>query len=134
MNRLYDKAVSRFMTAGIDMINDPIECALLCDGSYSVDITADEFLSEIPVDEIVSKTLITGKTISGRRSFDADDLVFPSVSGQTVTQLVIVKSTGIADSSPLIAYYDDVAGLPLTPNGGDIIVTWSDGPERIFKL
>jgi hypothetical protein len=122
------------MTADIDLINDPIECVLLCDGSYSVDITADEFFSEIPVDEIVSKTLITGKTISGRRSFDADDLVFPSVSGQTVTQLVILKSTGIADSSPLIVYYDDVVGFPLTPNGGDIIVTWSDGPERIFKL
>ncbi len=37
-------------------------------------------------------------------------------------------------ASPLIYYAGIATGLPITPNGGDIIVTWSTGTNRIFRL
>jgi hypothetical protein len=47
---------------------------------------------------------------------------------------VIYKDTGTAATSPLIAYIDTATGLPVTPNGGDITVTWDNGSNKIFKL
>ena len=33
-----------------------------------------------------------------------------------------------------INFIDTATGLPITPNGGDIIVTWDNGANKIFKL
>jgi hypothetical protein len=41
--------------------------------------------------------------------------------------------TGTAATSPLVAYIDTgVTGLPVTPNGGNITVTWN--ASGIFQL
>jgi hypothetical protein len=34
----------------------------------------------------------------------------------------------------LIAYIDTATGLPVTPGGGDIDITWDNGSNKIFKL
>jgi len=55
------------------------------------------------------------------------------VTGNTVEALVIYVDTGSAATSPLVAYIDtSVTGLPVTPNGGDITVTWN--ASGIFAL
>jgi hypothetical protein len=58
--------------------------------------------------------------------FDGADVVIPSVSGATVEALVLfVKNAGANTTWRLLAYLDTgVSGLPATPNGGDITVTW----------
>ena len=58
----------------------------------------------------------------------------PQVSGSTINAIVIVKDTGTEATSPLIAYIDTATGLPITPNGGDIIVTWDNGINKIFRV
>ena len=67
---------------------------------------------------------------------DADDVTFTQVtSGQTINAIVIymeVSSSNQASNLPL-AYIDTATGLPITANGGDIIVTWDGGPNRIFR-
>ena len=40
----------------------------------------------------------------------------------------------MAGTSPLIANIDVATGLPITPSGGDIIVQWDTGANKIFKL
>jgi hypothetical protein len=46
---------------------------------------------------------------------------------------VIYVDTGTAATSPLVAYIDTgVTGLPVTPNGGNITVTWN--ASGIFAL
>ena len=47
---------------------------------------------------------------------------------------MIYVDTGTEATSPLIAYIDTATGLPITPNGGDIIVTWDNGTNKIFKV
>lgn len=67
---------------------------------------------------------------------DADDVTFTQVTtGQTIGAIVIYKEVSGADQSqnPPLAYIDTATGLPITANGGDIIVTWDSGTNRIFR-
>ena len=52
----------------------------------------------------------------------------------SIEAIVIYVDTGTEATSPLIAYIDTATGLPITPNGGDIIVTWDNGVNKIFKV
>jgi hypothetical protein len=55
------------------------------------------------------------------------------VSGATVEALVIYIDTGTAGTSRLIGFIDTgVTNLPVTPNGGDISITWN--ASGIFAL
>lgn len=67
-------------------------------------------------------------------TFDGGDVTFSSVSGNTVEALVLYrKNSGANTTWRLIAYIDtSVTGLPITPNGGDITVTWN--ASGIFTL
>lgn len=67
-------------------------------------------------------------------TFDGGDVTFSSVSGSTVEALVIYrKNSGANTTWRLVAYIDTgVTGLPVTPNGGDITVTWN--ASGIFTL
>jgi hypothetical protein len=57
------------------------------------------------------------------------------VSGASIEAIVIYKDTGTESTSPLIAIIDTATrSLPITPNGGDIIVTWDNGTNKIFKV
>jgi hypothetical protein len=59
--------------------------------------------------------------------FDAGDMApgWTSVSGATVESVNLIKDTGTPASSDFIAYWDTASGLPLTPNGGDVNVTFN---------
>ena len=49
--------------------------------------------------------------------------------------LVIYKEVSAGDQTQNIplAFIDTATGLPITPNGGDIIVVWDGGANRIFR-
>ena len=66
--------------------------------------------------------------------FDADNITFSSVSGDVSEALIIYRHTGTDSTSELIAYIDGATGLPVTPNGGDITITWDSGANKIFKI
>ena len=133
-NALYDKARQLFLTGGIDMITDDIKCVLVDTATYTVDLVNHDFLDDIPVGERVA----TSANLAGKTSvdgvFDASDVVFTSVTGDTSEALVIYKDTGAAATSPLIVYIDVAAGLPIVPDGGNITVTWDNGADKIFRL
>ena len=52
----------------------------------------------------------------------------------SIEAIIIYVDSGTEATSPLIAYIDTATGLPITPNGGDIIVTWDNGTNKIFKV
>jgi hypothetical protein len=65
--------------------------------------------------------------------FDGADVTYTAVTGNSVEALVIYVDTGTAATSPLVAYIDTgVTGLPVTPNGGNISITWN--ASGIFAL
>ena len=59
--------------------------------------------------------------------FDGGDLTYTSVSGGSVEALIIYRlNTGANTTWRLMSYYDTAGGgLPVTPNGGNITVTWN---------
>lgn len=134
-NALYDKGREKFLNGDIDWANDDIKVALIDTAEYTVDLAADEFLDDISGDAIVATSGNLGGKSSTAGVADATDVTLSSVSGAVSEALVIYKDTTVAGTSPLIAYFDTpTSGLPVTPNGGDIIIQWDNGASKIFKL
>ena len=133
-NALFDKARQRFLEGQFNWNTDTIKAVLVDTGTYTVNLSAHEFLSDIGTGaRIAASGAFTGKTTTGGAA-DANDVTFTSVTGASIEAIVLYKDTGTDATSPLIAFIDTATGLPITPNGGDIIVTWDNGANKIFKL
>lgn len=133
-NGLYDKGRSKFLDGTISWSSDNIKIVLVDAADYTVSLSTHEFLSDIPSGARVatSDNLTTKTSTSGIA--DADNVTFTAVTGDPSEAIVIYKDTTNAATSPLIAYIDTATGLPVTPNGGDITITWDNGTNKIFKL
>ena len=133
-NALYDKARQRFLDGDLDWALDTIRCVLVDTAGYAVNLAADEFLSAIPAaNRVGAPQTLTGKTSTGGVA-DANDVTFTAVTGASAEAVVLYKDTGSEATSPLIAYLDTGTGLPVTPGGGDILLIWDNGANRIFRL
>lgn len=135
-NTLYDKGRERFLEGVFNWLTMTTKCILVNTSAYTVNTSTHEFLSDIPTSAIVGPAsgVVLTNPVGVAGAADANDITFSSVSGSTVGALVLYMDTGTSTTSPLIAYIDTATGLPITPNGGDIIVTWDNGTNRIFKL
>lgn len=101
-----------------------VYAALVDTGTYTYS-AAHQFYSSLSGvvgtdQEILTKTQVNG-------TFDGTDLTYTAVTGASVEAIVLYrKNAGANTTWPLIAYIDTgVTGLPVTPNGGNITITWS---------
>lgn len=129
---MYNKARERFATAALDWVNDDIRVMLVDAADYTPD-PSHEFLSSIPIGGRVASAALADKTATDGVC-DATDTVLTSVTGDQCEMLVLYKDTGDPATSPLIVKLDSYAGLPVTPNGGNITITWPPDANKIFKL
>ena len=107
-----------------------VKVSLVDTGSYTYS-ASHEFYSSLAGVTATSSAMSTKTYVSG--FFDADSITFSAVSGAVSEALVIWIDTGVAGTSRLVAYIDTgVTGLPVTPNGGDITVSWN--ASGIFQL
>jgi hypothetical protein len=126
-------ARASYLNGQFNMTTDNIK-AILVSASYTVNTATDQFLNIVPGGAIVATSgNFTTKTTTGG-TFDADDLTYTSVTGSAVIACVIYQDTGTSSTSRLIAYIDTATGLPVTPNGGNIVVSWDNGANKIFTL
>lgn len=134
-NALYDKGREGFLDGSIDWDTDNIKVVLIDTGAYTVDLATHQFLSDIAAGARISTSgNLTGKTVTAGVA-DADDVEFTAVTGATIEAYAIYKDSGVAGTSRLISYYDTVSsGLPITPNGGNVLLRFSNGSTKIFKL
>lgn len=112
-------------------INDlTAKVALIDTGVYTYSAT-DEFLTSLT--GVVGTAQTIANTTVANGLFDGDNVTYTAVTGNSVEALVIYIDTGSAATSRLVAYIDtSVTGLPVTPNGGDINITWN--ASGIFQL
>lgn len=129
-NRFYNSFKNNLLDIGaagaIDFNTDTIKVALIDEGTYTYS-AAHAFLSSIS-GVIGTAQIITTPTVGvvAPGVFDADNVVFTAVSGASIEAVLLYRDTGVAGTSPLIGLIDQVAsGLPVTPNGGDITITWN---------
>lgn len=133
-NALYDKGREKFLNADIDWSADNIKVLLVDAADYTVNLTTDEFHSDIPSGAIVATSGNLASKTATAGVADAADVTLTTVTGDESEALVIFKDTGTSSTSPLIAYIDSATGLPITPNGADITIVWDNGSNKIFKL
>ncbi len=124
-NAMYSKGLENFLNANINWTVDSIRVVLVDLDAYVPDIANDQWLSAIPIAARTAVTDVVAPTAVGGVA-DADNPIFTAVTGNTSEALAIYKWTGSDGSSPLIAYIDDAANLPVVPGGGDIEIQWSD--------
>jgi hypothetical protein len=136
VNKLFPKGRQGFLGGDIAADTDAIKVVLL-DNTYAYD-AAHDFLDDVGGGaRVATSANLTTKSITDG-VFDADDVTLVAVPlGDIVTQLVLVQSTGADATSRLIAHFDtksDDTAISLETNGGDVVVTWPNGADRIFKL
>ena len=133
-NALYDKGREGFLDGSIDWDTDNIKVVLVDTADYIVNLGTHQFFSDVPaIGRVATSVNLTGKTVTAGVA-DAGDVTFTAVTGDQSEALVIYQDTGVETTSRLIAYIDTGTGLPVLPNGGDIVVQWDAGANRIFKL
>lgn len=132
-NAIYDKFKQARMTAdsNIDLENGDVRVILVDANDYTFS-HAHDFLDDIPVGaRVATSSALTGKTVTDG-VFDADNVTFSSVTGDQAEALVFYIHTGVESTSRLVAYIDTgITGLPVTPSGSDITVSWN--ASGIFK-
>ena len=133
-NALYTKAKEALLSGSIDLESEDIRAILVDGADYSPDIDTDDNLDDIIAaarvkvsDALASKSITNGV-------FNAANKVFTAVTGDQFEYIVLYLHTGTESTSKLIALLDSATGLPCTPNGGDITISWDTGANKIFKL
>lgn len=109
-------------TAGTSLTGT-LKAALIDTGTYTYS-AAHDFYNDVSgvvgtPQTIGSKTYVNGL-------LDGADVTFTAVTGASCEAIILYLDTGTAGTSALVAYIDtSVTGLPVTPNGSDITITWN---------
>lgn len=126
-NAIYPKYKEAIISGGAntDLATGNVKIALIdtADEAYNA---ADQFLSDVTGAGIVGTSPnLTSKTVTNG-VFDAADPTVSAVSGDQFEALIVYIDTGVAGTSRLVAFIDTGwTGLPLTPNGGDVILAFN---------
>lgn len=115
------------VSLNINTATDGAFTSLVDTGTYTYS-AAHQFMSPSLTGIVGTDQRISTPTIVAGL-FDGDDLTYTAVSGASVEALVIYRHNSGANTTwVLVAYIDtSVTGLPVTPNGGNITVTWNAG-------
>lgn len=135
-NAMFD--ISRNVASGddstfayVDVLNSTIRAMFVDHADDTPSVANDQDIADIApaarVPAISSCPSLTSKTIGtvAVGVFDAADTTFTSLSGDQVESLILFYDSGVETTSRLFAYWDTATGLPLTPNGGNVVVTWN---------
>lgn len=128
---IYNKFKFEALKGSIDLSTDTIKVAL-CTSSYTPNVDTHLFF-----DDITNEVVGTGYTAGGQTLtnpsvtqddtdnegvFDADNVTWTS-STITARYAIIYKDTGVAGTSPLIAYID--FGSDKSSSAGDFTIQWA---------
>jgi hypothetical protein len=108
------------------------------DGTANTDYSAShQFYSDLnnANSGVIATVTLSNVTLSDDAVVDADNVTFQSVanSANDAEALLFWIDTGNTETSHLVAWMDtNVTGLPITPDGSNIDITWST--SGIFKL
>lgn len=133
-NALYDKGREGFLDGSIDWDTDTIKVVLVDTADYTVNLSTHDNLDDVAgAARVATSSALASKTVTAGVA-DAADVTLVAVTGDPSEALILYKDTGVESTSRLIAYIDSATNLPVTPNGGDIVIAWDSGSNKIFKL
>jgi hypothetical protein len=117
----------------VDFNTDNMDLSLL-DATDSGAITsANVDYDEVDTATVVATGNLAAVTITNGVVTVAGTTTFTAVTGDAADYLTLWKNSGAAATSPLVITWDSATtGLPVTPNGGDIVVTF--GSSTVVTL
>lgn len=129
-NFLFNEGKNAMMTGALNLSTDSLSIALIKDAPTITPTVSTSNISSFVNNTIGTAQVLANKTVTAN-VFDADDVTFTTIaSGSTVKGFVIYKTTG----GTLIAWVDTGTGIPFATNGGNVTLTFSGGPNKIFAL
>jgi hypothetical protein len=133
-NVLYPKAKEAFLGGDLDWDQD--HRVVLHDNADDTPDDADDFLNDVAAGARVATSGAIGSPTKTLGVADAADMApaFAAATGDVAECLIIYRHTGNEATANLVAFIESATGLPVTPNGGDINITWDSGANKIFKL
>jgi len=131
-NAVYPTYKGFILTAAASIslnVNDATDgpfVALIDTGTYTYS-AAHDFESDLSGKVGTDQRITTPTVAAATGLFDGDNVTFTAVSGATVEALVVYRHNAGANTTWKLVFYEDtgVTGLPVTPNGGDITITWN---------
>lgn len=127
---IYPAFKQALLNGSVDLTTAVVRAVLVDTGTYTYSASHD-FYNDLSGVVGTESAAFASKTITNG-VFDAADISFSAVTGNTVEAIVLFVDTGNVTTDRLICYLDSGTGLPVQPNGGDINLSWS--ASGIFSL
>jgi hypothetical protein len=135
-NALYSFGGQNILEGDIIFDTDDIRIVSLDEADHTVNLVTDEDIADLAAtsDEFASGAFASKTETLG--VFDAADLApaFTGATGDVFESIIVYKHTGVDTTALLVCNIDTATGLPMTPDGGNINVTWSASADRIFAI
>jgi len=116
-------------TTTTDFDADDVRVSLLDQTDSGVITAATENYGQVDTAVVVAASgALASKTVGivATGVFNAADVTFTAVTGDAADYLTLYKYNATPANAPLIVTWDSATtGIPVTPNGGDITVTWN---------
>lgn len=123
-NVWYPKALEAMLQGDIALDTDVVKYVLIDLADYTYN-AAHDFLNDVPAGARVGTPQTLGSKTFTDGTLDGADGAFSSVTGDPSEGLILFVDTGVEATSRLLIFIDTATGLPVTPNGGNINVTWN---------
>lgn len=130
-NVIYPAAKQALLTPGLNLLTADIRLIGVTVTSGSTNYTysaAHDFLDDVASGTIFAPAVaLSGKAIAAG-VLTASPLVFPllAISGaKKIDALIMYIHNATASLAALLAYIDTATGLPATPTGQDVTITWT---------
>ena len=136
-NSMYTKGREHILLGDVAWLSADIKVVSVDETDDAPVLATDEFLDPdilAGAREFTSGNLGTKTTTLG--TADAADLApaFTGATGDIFESITVYVDSGVATTSELLVNIDTATGLPLTPDGGNIDITWSSAADRIFTV
>ena len=140
-NELFGPGREGFLDGTIDYDTAVIKVSPIRAYTFS---SAHKFVSDVTTaGGVLHGTAATlgSKTVTNGTA-DAADVTFTALAANATSHYLLVYQasavTGGADvaasAQRVICYIDTGTNIPFVPNGGDVVVAWDNGANKIFKL
>lgn len=127
----YAKAKEAWLDNTLDLNDGDIRMLFIDAADYTPNFTTDDFLDDVPSGARIGTATALANTTVTLGVFDADDTNMTAVTGDQFEGILLYLHTGTDSTSKLVCLIDVTA---TTPNGGDILVQWDNGTNKIFKI
>jgi len=105
-------------------LNGTVRAALV-DGSLYTYSDAHQFFTSVSEAVVGTPQDLNNKTyVNGLFGADVSTNFHSVAAGPTVGAIVVYVWTGTAGTSRLVLFFDDISGLPIVPDGGDLTIQW----------